>query len=55
MTIYRDTIASLISSFPIEIDTDIQLGGRDPTMASSDFLTNKEQGDLDGANCILMH
>ena len=45
MTTYRDTIASLISSFPIEIDTDIQLKGRPPTMASSDFLTNKEQGD----------
>lgn len=31
-----------ISSFPIEIDTNIQLSGRPPTMASSDFLTNKE-------------
>ena len=45
MATYRDTIASLISSFPIEIDTDIQLSSRPPTMASSDFLTNKEQGD----------
>ncbi len=45
MTTYRGTIASLIISFPIEIDTDIQLKGRPPTMASSDFLTNKEQGD----------
>ena len=45
MTTYRDTIASLISSFPIEIDTDIQLSGKLPTMASSNFLTNKEQGD----------
>ena len=45
MTTYKDIIASLISSFPIEIDTDIQLKGRPPTMASSDFLTNKEQGD----------
>ena len=45
MTTYRDTIASLISSFPIEIDTDIQLKKNPPTMASSDFLTNKEQGD----------
>ena len=45
MTTYRDIIASLISSFPIEIDTNLQLSGRPPTMASSDFLTNKEQGD----------
>ncbi len=45
MMTYRDTIASLISSFPIEIDTDIQLKGRFPTMANSNFLTNKEQGD----------
>ena len=45
MMTYRDTIASLISSFPIEIDTDIQLSGRRPTMASSNFLINKEQGD----------
>lgn len=40
MTTYRDTIASLISHFSIEIDTDIQLSGRPPTLASSDFLTN---------------
>lgn len=52
MTTYRDIIASLINSFPIEIDTDIQLSGKSSTMAGSDFLTNKEQGDLGGADCI---
>ena len=30
---------------PFDIDLDIQLSGRPPTMASSEFLTNKEQGD----------
>ena len=42
---YKETIASLINSAPFEIDTDVQLSGRPPTMASSEFLTNKEQGD----------
>lgn len=42
---YKETIASLINSVPFEIDTGIQLSGRPPTMASSEFLTNKEQGD----------
>ena len=42
---YKETIASLINSASLEIDTDIQLSGKPPTMASSDFLTNKEQGD----------
>ena len=30
---------------PFDIDLNIQLSGRPPTMASSEFLTNKEQGD----------
>lgn len=45
MAAYQDTIASLIRNSPFEIDTDIQMNGRPPTMASSEFLTNKEQGD----------
>lgn len=42
---YKDTIASLIGALPFNINTDIQISGRSPTMANSEFLTNKEQGD----------
>lgn len=42
---YRDEIRVLIEESPLEIDTEIQLSGRPPTMANSEFLTNKEQGD----------
>ena len=42
---YKELIARLIAESPFEIDTDIQLRGRMPTSASSNFLTNKEQGD----------
>ena len=42
---YKDDILKLINQSPLEIDTDIQIGGRPPTMANSEFLTNKEQGD----------
>lgn len=42
---YRDEILSLIQQSPLEIDTEVQISGRPPTMASSEFLTNKEQGD----------
>jgi len=42
---YRDEIRALIENSPLEIDTEIQLNGRPPTMANSEFLTNKEQGD----------
>ena len=42
---YKDQIKSLISKMPFDIDLDIQLSGRPPTMAGSEFLTNKEQGD----------
>ena len=42
---YKETIASLISAAPFDVDTDIEMSGRPPTMASSEFLTNKEQGD----------
>ncbi len=42
---YRDTILRLIQATPFEIDTDLQVSGRMPTLANSEFLTNKEQGD----------
>ena len=42
---YKNQIKNLISKMPLDIDLDIQLSGRPPTMASSEFLTNKEQGD----------
>ena len=42
---YRDTILRLLQASPFEIDTDLQVGGRMPTLANSEFLTNKEQGD----------
>lgn len=42
---YKDEILKLINDSPLEIDTDIEIGGRPPTMATSNFLTNKEQGD----------
>ncbi len=42
---YKDKIKKLIKQSPLKIDTEIQLTGRPPTMANSEFLTNKEQGD----------
>lgn len=42
---YKDDIRELIAQSPLEIDTEIQMSGRPPTMANSEFLTNKEQGD----------
>ena len=42
---YKDDILNLIKQSPLEIDTEIQMSGRPPTMANSEFLTNKEQGD----------
>lgn len=42
---YQETIASLIRNLSLDIDTEAQVGGRPPTMANSEFLTNKEQGD----------
>lgn len=44
-TPYADRIRDLIAAIPLEIDPDIQVAGRPPTMASSQFLTNREQGD----------
>jgi len=45
MPTYRESIEHLIIAAPFDIETGIQLTGRPPTMASSEFLTNKEQGD----------
>lgn len=42
---YKDDILNLIQQSPLEIDTQVQITGRPPTMANSEFLTNKEQGD----------
>ena len=41
-TTYRNTIAHLIEMSAFEIEPDVQITGRAPTMASSMFLTNKE-------------
>ncbi len=42
---YSETIARLIATTPFNIETEIQITGRPPSTASSEFLTNKEQGD----------
>ena len=42
---YRERIAQLIDGFPLPIDRNALVEGRVPTSATSDFLTNKEQGD----------
>ncbi|MXY20588.1 MAG: AccI family restriction endonuclease [Dehalococcoidia bacterium] len=42
---YTETIQRLISESPFEIDTELQITGRIPTLATSAFLTNKQQGD----------
>lgn len=42
---YAQKIARLIAATPFGIDTEIQMDGRPPSTASSEFLTNKEQGD----------
>jgi hypothetical protein len=42
---YKQAIARLIAATPFAVDPDIQMTGKPPTMASSEFLTNKEQGD----------
>lgn len=42
---YKDEIQNLIAQSPLEIDTEIVMSGQPPTMANSEFLTNKEQGD----------
>jgi type II restriction enzyme len=42
---YKKRISQLIRSLDLGIDPDVQVSGRPPTMANSEFLTNKEQGD----------
>ena len=42
---YERRIFRLIQAAPFDIDTEIVVGGRLPTLANSEFLTNKEQGD----------
>lgn len=42
---YKEEIARLVQASPFGIDTSIRIEGRPPTMASSEFLTNKQQGD----------
>jgi type II restriction enzyme len=42
---YKEVISRLLTTSPLNVDIDVQLNGRPPTMASSEFLTNKEQGD----------
>jgi hypothetical protein len=42
---YKDVIANLLSLTPFTIDPNLRLTGKPPTMANSEFLTNKEQGD----------
>lgn len=42
---YREQIARLISECPFNIDPKITIAGRAPSLASSEFLTNREQGD----------
>jgi hypothetical protein len=42
---YKEQISSLVEALPFQIDPHLQVTGRAPTMANSEFLTNKEQGD----------
>ena len=45
MAEYKKAIGRLIAAAPFPIDVDVQVAGHGPTMASSQFLTNREQGD----------
>lgn len=42
---YKEIIAHLVQTSPFGIDSAVRIEGRPPTMASSEFLTNKQQGD----------
>ena len=44
-TEYKRKISNLIRTVPFEIDSDIEIKVNKPSSASSNFLTNKEQGD----------
>lgn len=43
--LYREVIGQLVTDSPLDIDTNIEVKGRVPTTVSSEFITNKEQGD----------
>jgi len=43
--VYKDDILELIRQSPLDLDLEAQVTGNPPTSATSDFLTNKEQGD----------
>lgn len=43
--IYKEKIDKLVRNLPLEIDADIKISGKVPTSVSSEFITNKEQGD----------
>ena len=45
MPTYAETIASLLETSPFDLDTGLQVAGSRPTMANSEFLTNRQQGD----------
>jgi hypothetical protein len=45
MPTYRETIRELLQKTPFGANIDLKVEGRPPTMANSEFLTNKEQGD----------
>ena len=45
MSDYSSRIARLIQEHPLDIDANVVIQGRAPASASSEFLTNKEQGD----------
>ena len=42
---YKELVSRLIADSPFDIDSEMEITGRVPTLASSEFLTNKEQGD----------
>lgn len=42
---YSEIIQQLVDAAPFSIDTEVKFDNKPPTTASSEFLTNKEQGD----------
>ena len=42
---YSETIRRLVAESPFEIDAELKVEGRVPTLATSAFLTNRQQGD----------
>ena len=42
---YAKRISALINDHPLDVDTEITIHGKAPSAASSEFLTNREQGD----------